>query len=662
VIDTTPQGGLGLGGRTGVVAETVAATVEPDTLVPSESECSDDDADIRQLLKGDACESDEVLSDFGSMPEIDFGDSDSGICGDVLPVNTESGSEEDSDDSDDDLFKRISEAVFGEAEDEEMFAPTPPLSPACTDVPDEDAKFVPTPALSPARTDVPDEDANFVPTPPHSPEVFATTTPDERCRAAGAGLKLETLDDDDVDFADSGVGGIDWKWDGTPLPAVVKTEMLIAELGCAAAAVGGEALAPDAKNFLKGKGTECLTQRGTFTKSTLGGKPMKAKIPIPPRALGDKSAAALGDALEFRGAVEGVKKYLRERTANAPARKVAWCGACALPLIHIVLSVCTDAAGVNIKVVRDALAEYLKANCVDAEIQILLVMVLCLAHQVHISSRSGISALAAGNRFISGLSQTCCTFSTAAYTSKLHKTCYAFFSGLRIVSVADAAAESIPVADDDERHITFELLFYLLRWTRRDVKRTSRFAKALHVILGICNVSWQWVFAGHGESAFNMGDASLKWRTHVCSNLRGPSDNSAPTPCSCRVTADATDVIGGRGSRGGRGAGSRGGRCCHRRGRGRAAAAPQAKTTPTNLPGWLATSFGCVLNFHIGKFSMGRWTCASPAMAAIALWQLLGLMGGYAMNNSFDYSKVETKAAAPEDLPDSSVEWQRECE
>lgn len=64
------------------------------------------------------------------------------------------------------------------------------------------------------------------------------------------------------------------------------------------------------------------------------------------------------------------------------------------PLVAIVLSFTVDAASTNLSVILEAMefyAQYNNANWNEA--LVFVAVVLCLAHQIHISSRSGMAAL-----------------------------------------------------------------------------------------------------------------------------------------------------------------------------------------------------------------------------------------------------------------------------
>jgi len=55
---------------------------------------------------------------------------------------------------------------------------------------------------------------------------------------------------------------------------------------------------------------------------------------------------------------------------------------------------------------------------------------------------------------------------------------------------------------------------------------------------------------------------------------------------------------------------------------------------------WLARALLCLFNVFIGKFSEGRWTAASPAMAYQGIWALLGFLSGTCVTDAFDHNKV----------------------
>ena len=99
---------------------------------------------------------------------------------------------------------------------------------------------------------------------------------------------------------------------------------------------------------------------------------------------------------------------------------------------------------------------------------------------------------------------------------------------------------------------------------------------------------------------------------------------------------------GARGSRGGRGRGrGRSGRRRTQRQKGPGSSGGDQPPSADNVGAWLARSMVCILNVFCMKFSEGRWTCSSPAMAFLGLWGLLGQMSDYCMLNSFKYANVD---------------------
>jgi hypothetical protein len=80
-------------------------------------------------------------------------------------------------------------------------------------------------------------------------------------------------------------------------------------------------------------------------------------------------------------------------------------------------------------------------NSNDLDVLILVAVTLCSAHQDHLCSRSGMSALNADPfkemrsnvSFILGLTTACTVFSSAAYTVKLLKTLVSFCSDIVVI-------------------------------------------------------------------------------------------------------------------------------------------------------------------------------------------------------------------------------------
>ena len=59
---------------------------------------------------------------------------------------------------------------------------------------------------------------------------------------------------------------------------------------------------------------------------------------------------------------------------------------------------------------------------------------------------------------------------------------------------------------------------------------------------------------------------------------------------------------------------------------------------------------------HPPSFSEGRWTTASPNFAYFALWNMLGMMGGFCMRHAFQKAKLETVASDT-----NETQWKREA-
>jgi hypothetical protein len=137
------------------------------------------------------------------------------------------------------------------------------------------------------------------------------------------------------------------------------------ELGTAAATLNS-AHAEEVSLVIRGRGAECLNQRGCFVKSRLSPSGVaepaeRIVIPIPPKALGDKGADTLAKALELHDAVRSVAERLcgvahaGQQAARMPARRLV--GALAFPLVAIVLSLTVDAASVNLRVIKDPMRD-----------------------------------------------------------------------------------------------------------------------------------------------------------------------------------------------------------------------------------------------------------------------------------------------------------------
>ena len=105
--------------------------------------------------------------------------------------------------------------------------------------------------------------------------------------------------------ADFAVGGIHWEWDGTGLSATVKEQLLAEDLGSSASTEGIDVKDGDTfGKWVEGRGAEALSQAGTFVQSTSGKPPQRVATPIPCKCLGDKSAATLTKALEYKQTID----------------------------------------------------------------------------------------------------------------------------------------------------------------------------------------------------------------------------------------------------------------------------------------------------------------------------------------------------------------------
>jgi hypothetical protein len=174
------------------------------------------------------------------------------------------------------------------------------------------------------------------------------------------------------------VAGVMWKWDGKAIPAHVKERVSAEGLGADVTGLGD--------TWVGGQGAECLVQRGCLVTCPWRGKPDKLPIPVPPKALGDKSGLGILAAIEVRAAVSKVVDTLQ---GIALTTGVARPALLICPMIAVVLCFCVDAASANLTAIREAMKIYDHLNRTNVVgIVVLVVTRLCLAHQVHLCGRS----------------------------------------------------------------------------------------------------------------------------------------------------------------------------------------------------------------------------------------------------------------------------------
>jgi hypothetical protein len=139
-------------------------------------------------------------------------------------------------------------------------------------------------------------------------------------------------------------------------------------------------------------------------------------------------------ALEFDKVVAGVQKSLQAMAVNMGVVDLAKCtrtsGTLAFPAIVLVLSFCVDCAASNLLAIRKVIARYKRFNATNGVgIVTLIIMTRCLAHQVHLCSKScwgmlgtNIRLAASRAEFIGGLIGACRTFNQANYFTQIAQT------------------------------------------------------------------------------------------------------------------------------------------------------------------------------------------------------------------------------------------------
>jgi hypothetical protein len=181
----------------------------------------------------------------------------------------------------------------------------------------------------------------------------------------------------------------------------------------------------------------------------------KVRLPVPPKALGNKGADGMLAALEFEEALSFMASRICGRST-------------------LVLSLCMDSASNNLLAVRKVLAKYKASRTFAARRQsptVLVVAIRCLAHQVHLCSRSCFAAL--GNltgglerNFLSALSAACHVFTTSAYNIRVVRAAAEAICSAQVLSSDQAVAQGVSPATSDGRLQLRAFLLYMLRWAR----------------------------------------------------------------------------------------------------------------------------------------------------------------------------------------------------
>ena len=392
------------------------------------------------------------------------------------------------------------------------------------------------------------------------------------------------------------VGGVMWKWDGKQVPAYVKERLRDTELG-AVLEEGAEEI------WTGGKGADCFVQRGALVTLNLDhGRPKKVPVPVPPKPLGDKNAAGILEASEFEEIVDNVIQTLRRLSLGYGFENAKRIGRLFFPRIVLVLCICVDAASVNLAAVRQIMNRFDEINKSNQSgLTIVVVLRLCVAHQVHICGRTVFSCLGASlgaQTFLSGLTKSCHVFGNSAYIVRIMKVALRTLASCCILTPLEAAARGIERASPEEVHFREVLMLYLLRWTKQQAKEfasDSKVAKAVRLLTRFFNFKWTYA-AIAGPREFY----------HICDGVT----------CFCR-------------------------RLRHR------------VTSVTK-------AWQVVMNGTPMIFSEGRWAAASPAFAYFALWNLFGMLGSIAINGAFARDRLEMAAAAPGE-PGSNDEWKADA-
>ena len=396
---------------------------------------------------------------------------------------------------------------------------------------------------------------------------------------------------DDQDLGMAYVAGVMWKWDGKAIPAYVKERLVAESLG--SNGVGLEEL----NSWVSGKGADCLVQRGCIVTCAPGSVPERIAIPVPPKPLGDKSGRGILAAVEFEATVTRVIESLQKQTFSRGLVGVTPAGKLRSPKIVVVVAICVDAATPNLIAVRIAMGKFNRFNITNTVgIIVLVVLRLCVAHQVHLCGRSVFAAVGGptdGQTFLKLLTKSCYVFSAAAYIVRIKKAAYAHLAGVKVLSPFEAAIAGVTQASTADCAARVTLMLYLLRWThqKRKILPDSKLAKAVHFFVHYLNYTWQYIDGGFGECY------------HIC---------------------------------------QAGGRCWCKRFR--------------NPRGRLIEAWKLIVAWSPIIFSEGRWSAASPAFAYFALWNLASMLGARALGAAFSKAKLEQTAAQPVQ-PDSQNEW-----
>ena len=156
----------------------------------------------------------------------------------------------------------------------------------------------------------------------------------------------------------------------------------------------------------------------------------------------------------------------------------------------VIIPLCFDAASANRLLFNYLLLYYKIRQSRCPAIVVFLAMVLCVAHQVHLCSKSAMAVLGGASKtFTSGLIACAHTFANPAYFVRIFIGLSASIQSSHFWSAAEAAPHGHHLATTAERAAKVALLEYVLRWVVGRRKLAQEEVDAIRCIVDYFNAS-----------------------------------------------------------------------------------------------------------------------------------------------------------------------------
>jgi len=270
------------------------------------------------------------------------------------------------------------------------------------------------------------------------------------------------------EFAPLVVLAFPWKFDSTPSTFFV-TQLMGTSVGT------GDSVF----ERVRARGASLFHQRGAVSAYVPGRGVQHRLIPFSPVALASGTARTMMKAVRFPYLVEAVATTCQEHQASARDR---------LSLI-VLLPLCVDAASANMLLFNHLLWYYEQSRRKLSSTLVLLAVVQCTSHQVHLCSRS-VLALTGGTtpqerkEFVRGLVGAAHTFGQSSYFYRLYVGLAKTLDEVLFVPAGDAAdIEATPA----ERKLKGALLRHVVSWVLGGRELPEQARAAIDFITGYLN-------------------------------------------------------------------------------------------------------------------------------------------------------------------------------